>query len=90
MNNTVNTIYQQLRAQGIYSKLTFVAWDENTLKVSRGENGCMITYNHGTDLYDIREYHGLEVSDLAEGVYAESLFAVVMPTFSPRQKGWAA
>ena len=81
----VQTICRQLRIAGINPGLHFVAWDENTLKVSRGPNGSLIHYNHGTDLYDIEEYHGLTITPLADHVYAENLLAVIMSTFSDRE-----
>jgi hypothetical protein len=33
-----------------------VAWDENTLKVSKNLRGALIKYNAGTDLYDVTPY----------------------------------
>ena len=81
----VNTIHRQLIAAGINPRLKFVAWDKDTLKVSRGMNGALIHYNHGTDLYDVEEYHGLSVTPLADHVYADQLLAVILPTFSDRE-----
>jgi hypothetical protein len=89
MTQTVRTIHEQLLALGINRRLLFVAWDADTLKVSRGLHGSLIRYNHGTDLYDITEYHECAMRPLAEGVYAENLLDVIMPTFTPRM-GFAA
>ncbi|HEX4545753.1 MAG TPA: hypothetical protein VH110_05295 [Candidatus Acidoferrum sp.] len=50
MTPTVQTIYAQLLALGINARLLFVAWDDNTLKVSRGLNGCLIRYDRAMDL----------------------------------------
>ena len=85
MTQTVRTIHQQLLALGINRRLLFVAWDAETLKVSRGVNGSLIRYNQGTDLYDVTEYHGCTMRPLADGVYADSLLDVIMPTFTPRE-----
>jgi hypothetical protein len=78
MTATVRTIYEQLLALGINRKLGFVAWDDNTLKVSRALNGALIRYNAVTDLYDIIEYDcawfdGNHIEPLRSGVHAESL-----------------
>lgn len=87
MSTVVQTIYRQLRLAGINPRLSFVAWDDDTLKVSRGLNGVLIRYNHGTDLYDVQEYHSNNVTPLADHVYADQLLTVIMPTFTDRE-GW--
>jgi len=53
----VAEIARQLANSGISRhSLAFVAWDENTLKVSKNLRGALIRYNHGTDLYDVTPY----------------------------------
>jgi hypothetical protein len=84
MTDTVRTIHRQLLAAGINRRLLFVAWDDHTLKVSRGLNGALVRYNRTTDLYDVTEYHGCDTRPLAEGVYADNLLDVIMPTFTAR------
>ena len=86
MSPIVRTIHEQLLAAGINKRLLFVAWDAETLKVSRGLNGALVRYNSATDLYDVTEYHGMVTRPLADGVYAESLLDVIMPTFTSRAK----
>jgi hypothetical protein len=85
MTDTVKTIHQQLLRAGINPRLGFVAWDGETLKVSKGQNGSLIRYNKGTDLYDVTEYHGFVTKPLANGVGQGELLAVVMPTLSNRE-----
>jgi hypothetical protein len=79
MSNTVETIYQQLKALGIPRNVRLVAWDQETLKVSRGLHGALIRYNRATDLYDITAYAECETWTLADGVYAENLLDVIAP-----------
>ena len=83
----VTTIKRQLDAlareqwtlgqKGMPAGVLFVAFDERTLKVSRGERGVLIHYNAGTDLYDLERYEGLTVSPLADGVYADNLLIAI-------------
>jgi len=76
----VDTIYRQLLALGLKRQsCRFVAWDEQTLKVSRRLRGVLIRYNAGCDLYDIDAYAGSDVHRLADGVYAGNLLAVIRP-----------
>jgi len=83
---TVRTIHAQLMAQGLAPYgLRFVAWDADTLKVSRGSSGVLIHYAAGRDLYDLEEYHGLEVRPLAEGVYADGLIQAILPALGRRE-----
>lgn len=80
MTNTVATIKQQLDTLGLKARgLRFVAWDANTLKVSRGTKGVMIAYNQGTDLYDVTSYQDFDIQAPVEGVYADSLLQVIRP-----------
>lgn len=81
----VQEIHRQLIAQGINPRLSFVEWDANTLKVSRGVNGSLIRYNQGTDLYDVTEYHGSDLLPEVKGIYAEGLLEAIQPSFSPRE-----
>jgi hypothetical protein len=85
MTTIVKTTYEQLIRAGINPRLAFVAWDDVTLKVSKGLNGSLIRYDKGTDLYDVEEYHGFVVKPLAHGVGQGELMDVVMPTLSARR-----
>lgn len=77
-SSVVVEIRRQLVALDIDLRgLRFVAWDESTLKVSRGERGVLIHYNAGTDLYDLERYEGLTVEPLADGVYADNLLIAI-------------
>lgn len=79
----VQTIKDQLLALGLNPRaVLFVQWDENSLKVSRGVCGAIITYVASADLYDVTTYNGLEISnDVQTGVYAENLLDVVSSVF---------
>lgn len=79
-NSVVETIRQQLVALGMKGKLTLVKWDNETLKVSKGENGSLIRYNEATDLYDVTGYRGCEMSETRTDVYAENLLGVIAPS----------
>jgi hypothetical protein len=78
-------IHRQLLAQGINPRLSFVEWDANTLKVSKDQNGSLIRYNAGTDLYDVTEYHGFDKLPEQRGIYVEGLLDAVMPSLTPRE-----
>lgn len=85
MTDTVRIIHEQLLELGIGRlgrRLTFVAWGPDALKVSRGLHGAIITYNRGTDLYDVTEYHECHTRELANGVYAENLLDVIRPVLT--------
>ena len=84
-SEVVETIHEQLLAQGLNPRLNYVAWDQNTLKVSKGENGALIHYDRGRDLYDVTEYHGFDTYPTQKGLYVEELFNAVTPTLSPRR-----
>lgn len=78
VSTVVATICDQLSALGLKPRgLRFVAFDESTLKISRGERGVLIRYNAGTDLYDLEKYEGLTVEPLVEGVYADNLLIAI-------------
>ena len=84
-NNRAVETMRQLVALGINRRLNFVIWDNLTLKVSKGENGCMVRYNEATDLYDVTEYHGFDVLPEQQGFFGEGLLASIMPTLTPRE-----
>lgn len=78
ITTVVQTIKDQLLTLGLNPRaVMFVQWDENSLKVSRGPCGAIITYVAAADLYDITMYNGLEISnDVQTGVYADNLLDV--------------
>ena len=72
MNNTVvQTIKQQLVSLGV--KGTFVAWDANSLKVSRGARGAIIEYDSAADLYNVTRYNGFDCKPVKKGVQVADL-----------------
>ena len=77
MSEVVLTIADQLQELGLSRRCMLVAWDALTLKVSRRDKGVLIHYNAGTDLYDLEQYRGCEVSFLADAVFAEDLLEVI-------------
>lgn len=83
-SSIVSEIHRQLIHAGLNPRLDYVAWDENTLKVSKGQNGALIHYDRGRDLYDITEYHGFKQKHLGSGYQIEELYDAVMPTLTPR------
>lgn len=58
----VRDVMHQLIHAGIdRTSVAFVAWDEDTLKVSKNLRGCLIKYNRGMDLYDVTPYDATSI-----------------------------
>ena len=53
---------------GKYPKLQFVAWDDNSLKVSRGSQGVIIRYDAASDLYGLTYYVETDKSEEIDGI----------------------
>ena len=88
ISEVVKTIGEQLTAlnplfQAEFDVKELIAMNENTLRLhSRSKRGIInvdISYNHGSDLYDIKAYrltnHGLDAETIFNNtdIFAESL-----------------
>lgn len=68
----------------------YVAWDENTLKVSRGFDGVLVHYDRGADLYNVRVYHASPAGhapvweDWVDGLNVEQMVDAVERTLAEK------
>ena len=89
--NTVQTMVAQVegfrRRFAMTTKnirLTYVAMDENTVKVSRGSQGVIIRYDAGLDLYGLTYYVDFNKSKELEGVYFDQFEELVVAKLSKK------
>jgi hypothetical protein len=79
---TVETIKEQLIAQGLKTRgQVFVKMDENTLKVSRGDRGVIITYANDTDTYSVTYYKEFAITGRLENVTVDNLLTAVRNSY---------
>ena len=65
-------------------RLTYIAMNENTVKVSRGSQGVIIRYDEGLDLYGLTYYIGFEKSEELEGIYFDQFEELVVEKLSKK------
>jgi len=87
MNETTLTMAKQINAKELkFARFTLTCDDKkNQLGVIKGKKGINITYNSGTDLYDlefvkIKNYERIVEKNLT-GVYAEDLQGLIQDYF---------
>ena len=72
--NVVNEMCDQLKAMGFpiqYFRL--VRCSDSTLKISKRDHGVMVTYNTGTDTYEVQGYKGITLKEKITDVYCDEL-----------------
>jgi hypothetical protein len=88
MNETILTLAKQINAKELkFAKFNLLADDKkNQVTVMKGKKALRITYNSGSDLYDLQKVKikGFDLieDDLQKGYYADQLQGVIQSYFT--------
>jgi len=87
MNVIIETIMQQINWKALYfSGFEFIQMSDQALRVHKGKRNLDITYNPGTDIYDLSEHTiqpGLTTKTRKiEGVFCDQLKDIIGEFFN--------
>jgi hypothetical protein len=95
MNEIQLTMAKQVNAKELaFAKFRLMTEGENTIHIQKGNRSVVITYNKGSDLYDVRlfNHRNFKVTqdEKVEGLFGEDLQPMIQnhfPTFEYVMEG---